>query len=251
MAMIIYEKSGEFDPAAYGLGIGDAVQVICVGGGQAGGVAYQDESYSPPTDGGVSSFGDHVSSESGAIMGKGGESGRIGNHSYLYPGAGAGGYIPGLPVFGGHGSDCCIDGENGNVYPVLGLAGCAVKSQATVSPYCNPKGDGNKGAKCYVVESNGDEETSEGYIGSNTAASGNGYGAGSAGFCTQVYADYNFNLSGGNAGKISIGSHILTTLDKITVTVGSGGLNVASLSLYNGIRKYCSKGADGVVIVTW
>ena len=249
MAMIIYEKSGEFDPAAYGLGIGDAVQVICVGGGQAGGVAYQDEAYSPPADGGMSSFGAHVSSESGAIMGKGGESGKSDSYAYLYPGAGAGGYLPGLPVFGGHGSDFYIGGE---VYPVLGLAGCASKAQATVSPYCNPKGDGNKGARCYVVEEpSGNEKAVEDFPSGRSLASGNGYGAGSSGVSVQADNDYGFDLSGGNAGKLSIGAHILTTLDKITVTVGSGGLNVASIDIYNGTRKFCTKGADGVVIVTW
>ena len=248
MAMIIFEKSGEFNPADYGLGVGDVLNVICVGGGQGGGVANDSyDAHATPQDGGESSFGDYVSSASGTCMGKGGRS--VENDGRYRPGAGAGGYLPGLPVFGGHGADSETDGTR----PVLGLAGCFVPEQATVSPYCNPRGPGNKGGRVFSRNHTGEETEKDEYY---QAACGNGYGAGSPGWNgSEYYSRCDYPLAGGNAGKMSIGSCILKTLDVIPVAVGEGGDTVATYLVYSGgsqvERQVHSRGVDGVVIVTW
>ena len=33
MGYVLFTKSGTFDPATYGLSIGDTINVVCVGGG--------------------------------------------------------------------------------------------------------------------------------------------------------------------------------------------------------------------------
>lgn len=235
MAMVIFEESGTFNPADYGLQIGDVLNIVCVGGGQCGGIGWYD-SYYNPKDGGASSFGTFVDSSGGFLMGKGGK-GVIVTSSYGYnPGSGAGGYIPGLPVFGGHGS------SPGETAPATGLAGCVLRSQATVSPYCNPVGIGNKGAGCFLDGEDASLHNNDYPVN----ASGNGYGAGSSGFSTRTTTRKG-SLNGGDSGKLAIGECILASLDPIPVTVGKGGSS--SYTEYS--TTYTVKGADGVVIVTW
>ena len=178
MGMRIFETSGNFNPADYGLLAGDVVDVICVGGGQAGGGGPGETI----VDAGESSFGSYVSSSSGAIMGRGEQLSAGGA-------CGAGGYLPGVPFYGGNGG-----------LPI-GLAGT---HQTPVSPYCNPDGPGNKGA-------------GGGSASGNRGAGGNGYGAGGGG-------SYNASGSfGGDAGRIAFGSAVLADSNAVTVTVGFGG----------------------------
>ena len=229
MPMKIYESSGTFLPADFGLAVGDYVDLICVGGGASGAYAYMDNgesNVSPSVSGGESSFGS-FSSASGYVMGQGG--GQASQYhederkSYYYGGTGAGGYLPGLPVYGGHGV-LMLGGT------ALGLAG---SPNIGASPYVNPRGAGNKGAT-------GNEEISMKGIG------GNGYGAGGGG---RSYGKTSEDASaltkegvGGDSGKIAFGSAKITGTGAITVTVGAGGINGRDPAMH---------GAPGVVIVCW
>lgn len=218
--MILFETSGIFDPADYGLAVGDVLNVICVQGGQSGGPYASGDC----ADGGVSAFGSYASSDTGAVMGKGGTYKRSSTSGVSEGGCGAGGYLPGVPLFGGNGSDAA------GTISVSGLAGCAKTVSAYLSPYCNPSGDGNKGA---TTASSEDATTASG-------AAGNGYGAGGGG----IAMDKNWAGKGGDAGKLSFTTVVLENMDSIPVTVGTGGV-LTSNSYGSG------KGAPGVVIVTW
>lgn len=208
MGLKIYERSATFSPSSFGLKAGDILDVICVGGGSSG-AYFASGSASESVAGGNSSFG-NISSANGTIMAKGEmptESGRVG--------CGAGGYMPGVPFYGGNGG-----------YPI-GMAGT---SQSPVSPYCNPGGNGNKGA-------------TGGYLpfvasGQAFAPAGNGYGAGGGAARTTGNSIQN----GGDAGKIEFGSVVLANTNNISVVVGSGGVNAGNSD---------QKGAPGVVIVFW
>lgn len=213
MGMQIFESSGSFDPAARGLVAGDTIDVICVGGGWSG--EHYDNSVSPSAQispsvaGGESSCGS-VSSSSGILMGTGGE----GSDADPYAGAGAGGYMPGLAMYGGNGGTTDTPG--------MGMAGSLLTSP---SPYVNYTGDGNKGAGGRHV------------YGNRVGPGGNGYGAGGGGFGTLQY-----KANGGKSGKISFGSITLTSTSPIAVTVGAGGVNAVSELV---------SGAPGVVLVFW
>lgn len=233
MGMVIFERSGTFDPTVFGLVAGDVLQVICVGGGSSGdgvtGVGSKATKVSGIA-GGTSAFGNYISSDDGYIMGRGGES-HVSTDStqHAYSAGGAGGYLPGIPMFGGNGG-------YGFTTPASGLGGQGGYSNTSPSPLCNVRGDGNKGAgygRAYATNSSA--------VG---GAGGNGYGAGGGGVAYLSNNDYVVSGNGGDAGKYMLGTVILPNLYQIAVTVGAGGASVGA--------DYASgRGADGVVIVTW
>ena len=235
MGMVIFERSGTFDPTVYRLVVGDVLQVICVGGGSSGdGVtgALSNATLVNGIAGGTSSFGSHVSSDDGYSIGTGGKSvATAGASSYAaYAAGGAGGYLPGVHMFGGNGG-------NGNGTPASGLGGQGGSSNASPSQFCNTRGNGNKGAG-YGCAMN---SQSTGAV--VDGAGGNGYGAGGGGV---AYTSSSKSIAGygGDAGKFMLGTVILPNLYPIAVTVGAGGASVGA--------DYASgRGADGVVIVTW
>lgn len=209
MGMKIFESSGTFSPSDYGLIAGDVVDVICVGGGGSGGTNATNGGAS--VDGSASSFG-AITSANGIVMGKG----EVPTESWTV-GCGAGGYLPGVPFYGGNGGN------------PIGMAGT---SKEPVSPYCNPGGPGNKGATGgYITQGTSDTTI--------FAPGGNGYGAGGGGYRTGVSGT---PYPGGDAGKIVFGSVVLSNTSAISVTVGAGGVNAGNSSLH---------GASGVVIVFW
>lgn len=234
MGMVIFERSGTFDPTVFGLVAGDVLQVICVGGGSSGdGVtgALSDATLVEGIAGGTSAFGDYISSDDGYIIGHGGMSYASTESSYnAYSAGGAGGYLPGIPMFGGNGG-------NGNGTPASGLGGQGGSSDASPSQFCNTRGNGNKGAGYGRAVNN--QLSGSGV----SAAGGNGYGAGGGGV---AYTSSKKSVAGngGDAGKYMLGTVILPNLYQIAVTVGAGGASVGA--------DYASgRGADGVVIVTW
>lgn len=211
MGLQIFTQSGVFDPAARGLHAGDTLDVICVGGGSSG-VFYRSlpapAQIWPSVPGGESIFGD-LSSADGVRMGRGGPGELISENQYQ-AGCGAGGYLPGVPMYGGNGGTASLPGG--------GLAGTTL---ASASPWCNPWGNGNKGAGSP----------------SNGSAAGNGYGAGGGSYGSSAYSG-----GGGDAGKIAMGSVTLADTEEISVTVGAGGVNEATDT---------ASGAPGVVLVFW
>lgn len=220
MGLAIFEASGTFSPADYGLIAGNVIDVICVGGGGSGAYSYY-KTYGGPGDpegemyiesvAGSESSVSAVSSANGTVMAKG-ETASVENHV----GGGAGGYLPGISFYGGNGGSG------------VGLASARDNVQ---SPYCNPGGRGNKGA------SGGFYSQSSPPFG----AGGNGYGAGGGGKYQHSRNDAQ-PAEGGDAGKIAYGSIILQGTADIAVTVGSGGVNTALNEM---------RGADGVVLIFW
>lgn len=213
MGLAIFETSGSFNPASYGLIAGNVIDVICIGGGSSGGYSQGSPQvggsgeYSPSVDGGASSVGG-VSSASGICMGRGEAASST---SELYAGGGAGGYMPGVPFYGGNGGTG------------FGLASVKTDGSAN-SLYCNPSGDGNKGA-----------------AGHGSAAGGNGYGAGGSGRIVP-YLTGAQSVEGGDAGKIRFASIVLASTAALTVTVGAGGVNAKDDSVH---------GAPGLVMIFW
>lgn len=236
MGMQIFEKNGTFNPADWGLGVGDMVQVVCVGGGCSGDGVNGTGSDAEKIDGKLgtdSKFGNHVSSANGRIIGYGGQgyneysTGSNSITNVAYGGGGAGGYLPGIPMIGGNG------GSMNQPIP-SGLGGAFRDESQLFSMYCNTYGAGNCGAGI------GNAYAEKIYY---NGTGGNGYGAGGGG---SAYRTSRGGASGkgGNSGKFIIGTVKLTSSDPISVTVGTGGASV-------GTNESSGKGADGVVVVTW
>ena len=246
MGMVIFEKSGTFNPSDYGLEIGTVLNIICVGGGSSGAV-YAGTNYYAQTAGGTSSFGTFVSSNNGSVMGKGGLCTYDSDRKYYSAAPGAGGWMPGLPEYGGNGAIADQFADISSYTPcVVGLAGCYNPRQA-LSPYCNSWGVGNKGAAAYTWESNNTTKNLK------DTAGGNGYGAGGPAAYAGTYSDSR-PMDGGDAGKIFFGTHILQNLNSIAVTVGVGGTKTAFgyTSYSTNVTYYVSSsGAPGIVVVTW
>lgn len=226
MPIKVYESNDVFVPSEHGLKVGDYVDLICIGGGASGDYTYLEQAaggaylfaVSDSVEGGESSFGSLFSSSSGYKMGIGGNGSITNDPITYYGGHGAGGYLPGIPIFGGNGG-------SGN-----GLSGgTSINSQ-----YINSSGPGNKGAtgKISTYDGNG----------------GNGYGAGAGAHSigpkgeTYIPPDSKHRSKGGDSGKLSIGSAKITSMDTIAVTVGRGGINERDANQH---------GAPGVVIVCW
>ena len=213
MGLQIFESSGSFDPAARGLTAGDTLDVVLVGGGSSGEFYIRETNEQPivsPRVAGTESTMGGLSSANGVRMGVGG----AGNQSSSpYAGCGAGGYMPGVPMYGGNGGTNSRAGS--------GLAGTVL---ASASPWANPSGGGNKGARGFA-----------------DVPAGHGYGAGGAGQGGGLH-DMIYPASGGDAGKIAFGSITLANTNVISVTVGGGGVNAQSGTV---------SGAPGVVLVFW
>jgi hypothetical protein len=246
MGMMIFESSGTFSPATYGLAVGDVVNVIVVGGG-ASGVGYISGTGAVAgLAGSASSFGSVATSAGGVatpVTGlatpNGMASGGLGNN--LASGGGGGGYLPGVPIYGGTGGSGFYYSGTALTFPIFlskttpsGLGGIGVHAtngdndewvfeEILALPYANLTRSrvGNKGA--------GGAENGTG------GAGGNGYGAGGGGY----YG------SGGASGAIAFASHVLTATTGIAVTVGAGGAMTGTTPSRGGA------GAKGVVVVFW
>lgn len=121
---IIFTESTTFNPAQYGLTIGDQIKVTCVGGGGGGGsstgVNSKNAGGSYGGNGASSSFGSYVTAAGGSGGGPSGYDGGTGMYQggkggswyvsssnyagWAAGGGGAGGFIPGATIWGGDGS---------------------------------------------------------------------------------------------------------------------------------------------------
>lgn len=239
MGMVIFEQSGVFNPADWGLTAGCVLQVICVGGG-AGGQYLTTNGAAGKT----SSFGSYVAA-SGAnnTIGAANGMGRGGNGTWSNSsgaaGGGAGGYLPGIPVYGGNGGDGLFTSSSTTSMTtktapsLLGGKGVLrgdkdIPELLSSLPFANlAAGKGNKGA------------------GGGCGSGGNGYGAGGGGGKANSTVG---GGNGGNSGAITFGTVILASTEGIPVTVGTGGTGgVEGIDPNNA----GGNGAPGVVIVTW
>lgn len=254
MGMQIFEKNGTFNPADWGLGAGDMVQVVCVGGGCSGDIGAIDNSNKDKSiqgkSGGNSSFGSYIKAFGGSqmdtkiCMGLGGESAfdyERGDDIFC-PGGGAGGYLIGIPFYGGNGGNGYYT-KRTTTTPIpitdhlpsgLGASGAVSLGDGFYAfsanlPYANLYTlTGNKGA---------------GHMGGNGYGAGGGAGGRVLGSATPQFC------SGGNSGQIQFGTVKLPSEKAITVTVGKGGEPNSYSDLH--INVTSGNGADGVVVVTW
>lgn len=259
MGMVIFEESGTFNPSDWGLEAGNMLQVICVGGGAGGSASDIGNGGDLGNPGEASSFGSYITAQGANTdisapngMGRGGSSAFYeygsSNRYYLLPGGGAGGYLPGLPQYGG-------SGGNGASYPFDASASFPVNAHA-------PSGLGGVG-QSFIASDYGYEFFTDlpfanlsvgasgikgagGGSGDRGGAGGNGYGAGGGGGACGSDHNALYNMSqGGNSGELKIATIKLINTNSISVTVGDGG----SGATYNSAKG--GKGAPGVVIITW
>ena len=226
MGFALFESSGTFNPANYGLVVGDTIQVVAVGGGKGGSGSDYNDGETLGSNGGTSSFGSFVSAPGG-------------NAAVTVAGA-----TP--PLSGGEASGCMgSDGEHG-------WGGTLWHAGSIWSPgldydllaYISANGAaGNirNGGKTDLAE-NG-----YAYSRRTTSAGGRGglgYGAGGGGGACSHDLRGAVAASGGKAGTIKIVTVKLTNLNTTSVTVGTGGAGGSSTA--NG-----GKGANGCVAVFW
>jgi len=265
MGFKIFESSGVFNPVDCGLSIGDTINVIVVGGGGAGGASAVGGTASGGA-GGPSSFGNLVT----ALGGSGGTAGtmpgrqgqfrggvsRLSGQSYAVPAGGAGGWLPGVPIWGGNGGDgiyynntdvSAIAMPDLRLPTIRGTAGAGGiyirrpgsmnivqdnlahfqyiltyyylgKDYTQVESYAIPL------ALVYGGNSEGVGATPVKY-----GCGGIGYGAGGASGVSNANSNSSGTNTAGNSGEVKALVHMLMSVDPITFTVGGGGSGAVSL----------------------
>ena len=227
MGFALFESSGTFNPANYGLVVGDTIQVVAVGGGRGGNGSEYDSSVEVQgSNGGASSFGSFASAPGGNAVASTGVTTPL-------SGGEANGSVGGD---GEHGWGSILWHAGSIWSPGLDcdLLACIAAHGAM--------GEIRNGGKTDLAE-NG-----EAYASSTTNAGGRGglgYGAGGGGGASASNRNNGARAaSGGKAGTIKIVAVKLANLKAISVTVGTGGAGGSAKA--NG-----GKGANGCVAVFW
>lgn len=251
MEIIAATLGSNWMPGTRGLSAGDIVQVVCVGGG-AGGWGYSSSGGA----GYQSSFGTYCTAAGGINYSSGMFSGGTpySNTSSLYgSGGGAGGYIPGFPIFGGNGESAPTGVLGSSTVwtvkpPPAGLAGGSGLGSA---PNTVPSSNGYGGAGAMVNASNwcyGQPGAcfgagGGGGYGCGAGGGGAGYGAGGGGGGQNAGVGY-----GGASGYIKFATIVLSASDitnGIPITVGGGGGGGGPNSGQNGSNGTSSGGGNG------
>lgn len=224
MGFALFESSGTFKPASYGLVVGDTIQVVAVGGGKGGQGATNSES---GANGSASSFGSYVTAAGAstlvdikgitfaidggisAAIGSDGEHG-WGSALWRMPA-----WIPGIDI------------DVFNICSTLPDADALALRNAGATDKAMNGGARVSGRSCTVG-----------------GRGGLGYGAGGGG-SVYIYGNDRYAAAGGKAGTVKIATITLSSLSTITVTVGAGGAGGGD-SLAKG-----GAGANGCVAVFW
>lgn len=278
MGFTLFTQSGTFDPASYGLKVGDALHIICVGGGGGGSRANNSSTSSyNGSNGSSSSFGTLVTSAggsggkttraqtapptvvAGSNPGGTGSAVTFGGSIYYCPGSGGDGWLPGF--FGSA-------GQNPLTYLPSLLSSLSSSSSGSVSSTFSfpfPNGSQIYAQRSFNMSLNGsgNEFSTIGtantlpyghpgylytYNGSNyqrgISAGGVGYGAG-GGCGSGNYGSHLQYGEGGHSGVINQKDIVLTSINSIAVTVGNGGAGYDTNGYGGG------GGARGCVAVYW
>lgn len=254
MGFLLMTKTGSFNPANYGLTVGDLLNVIVVGGGGGGcGFANDSPTGSRGTSGGSSSFGSYFTASGGGSGNTVGQScggtGIDSSDAGSYGGGGAGGWYPGLARTNQAGMSGLLSGITpGEIALLDSLAGCGggclpkVDNNYTAAGTVGTSGGGGGTASAGRVGGVGGEggsgsrfDASHGYDNYGGGGGGAGYGAGGGGSAT--------GGNGGNSGQVVYGAHKLTSTAAIPVTVGTGGAGST--------RRPAGAGAPGCVAIFW
>lgn len=248
MGMKLYTADDIFYPVEHGLNIGDELELILVGGGNAASTSMN------PTGalrGGDTYFGSQLCAHGGkGARGGVGQQETSGSYNRWYTGGGGGGgYVPGAIKQGGH----------GNAAPYIYVPNNDLAGNTTVVPIDNNGGgcvgygyySSDQYRRCvHIIAGTGAHFG--GGNGSLTVAlsygyGGDGYGAG--GGCN-IPANPTY---AGNAGEIVYASHKITQEDCINgipITIGHGGVSGPQL---RGILKRMTYSAEtgGFVDLPW
>lgn len=256
MGFTIFTQSGTFNPADYGLKIGDMIQIVCVGGG--GGL----------NNGSASSFGSIVTSSGGAGCG-----------SQYY--GGEGGWHPSLPVtmcaaipdgmmtveqpYSNAGGSCSrqvfLSGSSSSISTTTAYYGIGGMFGGGVGSYVTGAIGGYGGTR--TISSNQGSWNGIGGTGSSASAYGNnsgvnvtcqcggggaGYGAGGGGGYAQ--GDYVAGpKKGGAHGQLKIVPYKLTSTSGIAITIGGGGSGGKTTNSNSYVQS--GAGASGCVAIYW
>lgn len=271
MGFTIFESSGTFKPADYGLTVGDMLHLIVVGGG--GGGCGTSNLYSAGTAGGASSFGSILTAEgglspegksaaapqSGSFKGASGVIGSVGiyysftsssgntiskvNSSSVFGGGGADGWVPGV-CKGRSGLSSTIfaysqHNASGDVSSILAqdllghTAHFAFGEDIILTAIS---------ASSQTAGSGGIYSDYSSSVLAISGAGGIGYGAGGGGGCCSYVSNTKAG-AGGNSGVIAQKDYLLTSTNPVAVTVGKGG---AGGTGYAG-----GDGTNGCVAIFW
>lgn len=233
MGFQLFETSGTFNPASWGLKAGDMLYILAIGGGGGGGSnGYGDTTAA--TNGSSSSFGSVVTAAGGnaanhTLLGSiqtGSVQGSMGyiSNSICIGGSGGDGWYPGIGVR----HAACLNLQIGPSDTFGHTAGTTMHTSSLQTPSTVNRAQ-NGGA------------SAESELG---GAGGVGYGAGGGG---GVHGTSYYQSAGGNSGCLIIKSYQLTSTASIAVTVGNGGKGgyMSNWSNYGG------GGARGCVYVFW
>lgn len=281
MGFTLFTQSGTFNPADYGLKVGDMIHILAVGGGGGGGGSSTSNdnggSMTVGANGSASSFGSIITAAGGSggastpgISGSPGASGNVpsfknnwgpyvtltsSSGAYIaIGGPGAHGWNPGYDIKASFNSiaseitNGAISDNMKNIYVRDGLIYSMVYSNTSDTASFRVRG-------AYTAQTNPRGGYGSIYVytsnGSNPARAaagpgGIGYGAGGGGAVYGYYPGYwCITGSGGNAGVQSHMDYKLTSLNTISVTVGAGGKGGGTTNVEGG------GGASGCVALWW
>lgn len=259
MGFALFEQSGTFNPADYGLIPGDVLNVIVVGGGGGGcGVTGSNSAVSASNtaagaSGSASSFGSYVTATGGgggakygatqstvghclALKGDVGPENITGSEELAYGSCGGGGWYPGTL----YSMQRVNPSLNTDASCLAGRYVVQYGAQTVIGAACGgPNMKGGKNGRLYGYGAAG--------------PGGGGYGGGGGGALKRYSADstiYAYSCLGGNSGEQKFYTHKLSSLAAIRVTVGKGGKGGGSSLDSNG-RTLGGDGANGCVAVFW
>lgn len=258
MGFMLFTSSGSFNPATYGLNVGDLVQVIVVGGGAGG-----DARTTKGSAGASSSFGSYVTATGGAVSGGGiarvttlpyPTGSGIDSGEWRIAGEGGDGWLPGVGM---------IQPANPEAFLAMFGVGTEKPDLTTYNlhrfsakynfRYAN---DETLGQSEVSARTDGRAGNGQAYLGDSSAeysvvcgCGGIGWGAGGGGglYYGVSSTDAKNESAGGGAGKIVYGSVKLSSISSIPVTVGNGGAGAS----YPSYTMTGGGGCRGCVAVFW
>lgn len=245
--MVIFQTSGTFNPADYGLKAGDVVQVTAVAGGQAG---YNSSTYTSAHGTGGSAGNGGKRGDSGAedgIAGVGGKGERNTNYGAVNAGGGGAGGL-GYGAGGGGG------GAKANTFSTAGSGGAAGKVvRKTILLTTNsafPVTVGNGGASNGAL---GETSSFAGYMGASGTGTNGGIGGNSG--PTFLNLDSKALSFGGNGGMPGENGEPGGVCGNSYPNGGGGGGGANGYTIPNSALHTTTVGSTapgkGVVIVEW
>lgn len=237
MGMVIIEESGNFDPALFGLEIGDVIQVDLVGGG-GGGDGYCSGSAMYSEGGDAGSGGSNSGGGSGGGYGSGG-----GGGGYNGRGGGGGGYLKRLAI-----KLTALDA----VPVTIGAKGAGRK---TVDTPPTAGGTTSFGAYGSALGGNPGNESAGGIGGTNGGRGKNGGGGGGGG---GFIIGHHLRSNGGDGGILSNAGYMTDGGDggyngggggctaRDTSSLSGDTLKTSLQAIQGGRSRYGGYGADAI-----